>query len=322
MQIRKQTGVLISVVLLAAILLLFIDPWSALRKEGRRIGLQDRTKIDRITLSGAYDSTRLVRHESGWYIDGTEPVNPVAVENLLYAAEKLQIGSIHTGQEEWEGTTVKRVCFCNGEKPVLQYEVISQGAQFLVRPDRSERLFAVSLPGYAGLDLDRVFSTHPNHYREHLLIDLLPSEIRHIEMERRGGQPFRFSMDDQGGITCLLPDSDSLVASDLLDDLSIRLLFSYFTSIRVEGKAGEVPGILHSTCTQAQWMARVYVESRRGESHTLNIFSIPGAGGERNDMFHALVLHNDDPDPMVINYIYLDVLMRDLTCYFAFFSYH
>ncbi|MEN8156494.1 MAG: hypothetical protein ABFS10_06060 [Bacteroidota bacterium] len=322
MQIRKQTGVLISVVLLAAILLLLLDPWSGLRKEGRRIVLQDRTKIDRIILSDSYDSTTLVRQEGNWFIDGTEPVNPVTVENLLYAAEKLQIGSIQTEQEEWERSMVKRVCFCNGERPALQYEVISTGAQFLVRPERSERLFGVSIPGYAGLDLDRVFSTHPNHYREHLLIDLLPSEIRHIEMERRGGQPFRFSMDDEGGITCLLPDSDSILAPDLLDDLSIRLLFSYFTDIRVEGRAGEVPGIPKSMCAEEQWMARLYVESRRGEKHTLNIFSIPVAGGEKNRMFHALVLHNDDPEPMVINYIYLDVLMRDLSCYFAFFSYH
>ncbi len=322
MQIRKQTGVLISVVLLAAILLVLIDPWSDLRKEGRRIVLQDRTKIDHITLFDGYDSTRLVLHEGSWFIDGTEPVNPVTVENLLYAAEKLQVGSIQTDQGEWERATVRRVCFCNGEKPVLQYEVISQGAQFLVRLDRSERLFGVSLPGYAGLDLNRVFSSHPNHYREHLLIDLLPSEIRHIELERRGGQPFRFSMDDQGGISCLLPDSDSLIASDLLDDLSIRLFFSYFTSIRVEGKAGEIPGIPKNSCTEAQWMARLYVESRGGENHTLNIFSIPVAGGEKSRMFHALVLHNDDPEPMVINYIYLDVLMRDLSCYFAFFSYH
>jgi len=32
-------------------------------------------------------------------------------------------------------------------------------------------------------------------------------------------------------------------------------------------------------------------------------------------MFRALVLYNNEPEPLVVNYIYLDVLMRGLSHY-------
>jgi hypothetical protein len=248
-------------------------------------------------------------------IQDGEEANPVAVENLLFAAGRLQINSILPGT--WEMDQARRVRFYRGEKSLLAYSVMEREGQFLVRPAGSDHLYSVTLPGYAGLDLDRVFSSDRNHYREHLLIDLLPSDIRHIEVERKGEEGFRFTMDDLGEILCTLPGRDSTLEAGLLDDLSIRLLFSYFTAIRYSEKATGDLDSLTAGDMEERWLGRLYVESKQGEKHRLEVYSMPGEQGEESHMFRAIVAYNNEPVPLIINYIFLDVLMRGLSSYFA-----
>jgi hypothetical protein len=62
--------------------------------------------------------------------------------------------------------------------------------------------------------------------------------------------------------------------------------------------------------------ASLHVASFDGETHTLKVYPYFPSPGPEPDMFRALVLHNEDPEALVVNYIYLDVLMRDLSHYF------
>jgi hypothetical protein len=133
-------------------------------------------------------------------------------------------------------------------------------------------------------------------------------------VERRGEPAFRFTMDDSGEISCILPGLDSIVPREMLDDLSIRLLFSYFTSIRYQEK-GEYP--VHPADTARRWLGRLFVESMDGERHSLQVYSLPGEGGEEVHMFKAAVRHNNDPESLTVNYLYLDVLLRGLSHYFG-----
>ena len=64
-------------------------------------------------------------------------------------------------------------------------------------------------------------------------------------------------------------------------------------------------------------MARIHVESYNGEKHTLQVFPYHETAEAEPHMFQALVIHNNDPEVLVVNYIYLDVLMRDLSHYFG-----
>lgn len=317
MQLRRLTGIVVSIVLIGVILLVFTDPWSTLRKENRNLLLQDRDQIDRIILSDRYDSTVLVRKGEQWFISGEEAVNPVALENLLYAAERWQISSILSDLRGWDNGEVRKVGLYHGNRTVLKYDMKPMGNRVAVRPSGSDRAYFMTLPGYADLGIYRIFSSASNHYRDHLLIDLLPSEISYIEVERKGEEPFGFAMDQEGEITCRLPRLDSTLASRVLDDLSIRLLFSYFTAIRYEEIAGGTRNDPIPGSVEERWLARLYIESRLGEKHTLNVYSIPGEDGHGSHMFRAHVLHNDDTRPLVVNYIYLDVLMRGLTHYLA-----
>jgi hypothetical protein len=152
---------------------------------------------------------------------------------------------------------------------------------------------------------------------EHLLISLLPSQIRSLEVRRKGERAFRFSMDEQGAFSCLLPEQDSVVPAALLDETAIRLLFSYFTAIRYEHTLDEWEGAMEKAPGEEQWLATLSLTSREGESHRLELWSLPGEQPGESHMFLAAVRYNEGADLLVVKYIYLDVLMRPLQVYYV-----
>ena len=317
MQSRRTIGMVISALLIVVLLLVFTDPWSTLRNDGKRIALKDPASIDRIILSDMHDSTLLIRQDQSWLLFGEEAVNPVAVENLLFAAERLQINSMDAIDPGSVSGTERRIEFLKGDKMVLAYKFQARGDQYMVTPTGSDHNFLVAIAGYSGLNLDRVFSSRANHYREHLLIDLLPTEIARIEIELAGGEAFQFIQDENGEILCLPSNEETVLPAGSPDDLTIRLLFSYFTSIRYEQRAGITAGALTSAYGTGGRIARIQVESHQGETHTLQVYPYHEVPDAEPHMFLALVLHNNDPEALVVNYIYLDVLMRDLSHYFG-----
>ena len=311
---RRIAGIIVSVVLLLALLMLFTDPWSILRREGDRIVLRNAAAVDGISVLGGADSVSLTRKGDSWYLgDGTR-VSPKSVENLLFAASRLTISSSVPAALLPAYAGQRQVIFREGNRVLLSYNFVPVDGRYLVRPDGSDLAHDVTLPGYAGLQLDRVFSDRAGHYLEKVLIDLMPSEIALIRVERSGSEPFALRQDTLGGITCTL--DGTRIPDHLLDTLSIRLLFSYFTSIRYEHRSGiPVDSLLEQQA--AEMMASLTVRSHHGEEHTLRIFPFREKPGEEPHMFRALVAFDDEPGALVVNFIYLDVLMRDPSHYFG-----
>ncbi|MFO7668489.1 MAG: hypothetical protein R6W31_02435 [Bacteroidales bacterium] len=316
MRFRRYTGVVVFLLVIAILLFLFVNPRGSMRMKSSQMLLSDPLKIDRVRIAGAIDTVILSRSGETWMLPGAERANQVAVENLLFAAQRLQVDAIQTDPPERDNVVAKEVSFLNHEKLVLQYTLMERDGRLLLLLPGSEKAFTVSLPGFPELELIRVFSDSQNHFREHMLIELLPVEIRQIEVERRGYPTFRFTRDEYNEMICELPGSDSLLPMELIDKESVRMLFTYFTSIRYEEKA-DLQLVPSEEEMKERWLARIYVESEQGERHTLQVYSLPGDAGEKDHMFRAMVIHNNSAEPLVIKYIYLDVLMRGLPAYFG-----
>jgi hypothetical protein len=165
--------------------------------------------------------------------------------------------------------------------------------------------------GYPHLKLHKVFSSASNHYREHLLIDLLPSEISQIGIELPSGEAFGFAQDSLGNIRMEDRRQGISVPGEDINELAVRLLFSYFTSFRYENKSRHYPLLpCPDPGSGITAMATIQVRSFRGKATSSG--SIPTAespGGEAH-LFKALVIYNQEPEALFVNYIYLDVLMR------------
>ncbi len=310
---RKTVTVIASIVVLVVVLLVFTNPWSTMRGNSRQVALKSSGEVDRIVLSDPIDSTILSRENDTWILNGKEEAGKVQVENLLIAAERMEISSIISNDSEPTHIPTRSITFYRGDKILLTYELKVREGRYLITPVSSENSFYVSVAGYPGLNLEKVFSSAPNHYREHLLIDLLPSEIFKIEIELQDAAGFRFEQDLEGNISCLPANNETALSTGKLNELAIRLLFSYFTSIVYEDKFDITASSLLHADSSHQPMALLHVESYSGEKHSLQVFSYVENQGEQPHMFKALVFYNDDPEALIVNYIYLDVLMRDLS---------
>lgn len=313
-KIKGREVQLILALLFALLLLVLLIPWGSQQKSGRSILLKDPSLIDQISIMGPGGSVKLERSDEGWLLPGGEQASQVAVDNLIFAAGRLQVDAVLDKDPAWDSLPASELSYYSRGRLVLRYESLNSEGRFMVRPEGTEKKFAVSLPGFPELDLDRVFSNLESHYLERLLISMLPAEILSIEVKKRGHPAFRFTSDKNGELTCLMPESDSLVPLDMLDEEAVRMLFTYFTGIRFEEKAAGFPGPAEALSGE-RWLANISLESFSGEKHSLQVYSLPGTEGVGTHMFNAMLIHNQNPEPLLVKYIYLDVLMRDLSAY-------
>ena len=303
---KKIVTIIASILVLVVVLLVFTDPWSTMRGNRRQVALKSPGEVDRIVVADPIDTTVLSRNNGTWTLNGGEEAGQVPVENLLIAAERLEISSIISADSESGDNSGRSISYYKGDKILLTYELQAKGGQYLLTSAGSDNSYYVSVSGYPGLNLEKVFSSTPNHYREHLLIDLLPSEISKIEIELDDGDGFSFEQDLEGNIT---------LSAGKPNELAVRLLFSYFTSIVYEDKSGITASSLFQADSSPQAMALLHVESHGGEKHSLRVFPYVENQGEQPHMFKALVFYNNEPEALIVNYIYLDVLMRNLSRY-------
>jgi len=321
MKNRLTILVLLASVLTLLLVLLLFKPWKGQERENRNVALRNQEDVDRIVLVDPYNSVELIRIEGDWYLFGAEPVSPATVENLLIAASRLEIASIIEGAggksiEESRGES-RELSFFKGDKLVLNYVLEAKSGRYLLSPAGSKRAYFVSLPGYPDLDLARIFSATPDHYRDHLLMDLRPSDISTIEMELASGEFFRFRQDSEGNILCMPVNEHTILPDGKASELSMKLLFSYFTSIRFEQRTGMPADSLLGSPGRSGKLATIRVESFAGEHYSLQVFAYHEIAGAKPDLFRALVLFNEEQDAVIVNYIYLDVLMRGLSHYFG-----
>ena len=302
------------VLVIGGIILLWVflgaDPVERLE---RRLRLKGVERVDAIVLFDAYDTVRLEKQKDSWYLWGSEPVAAVAIENLLYAAQNLQVDA-YLEDAVADRAVGTRVVFSKGGKNLLAYWLGAEKGGLIIRPEHGSDLYRVSLPGYTGVKLETVFSSAPNHYREHMLIHLLPSDIHRLEVELRSREAYCFLMDRSGVLSLELPAESDLSPAGVLDELSVRRLFSYFTAIRYEDLLEPDPSL---TPDSEFWMGSLKLETFTGESHRLEVYSLEDEAGGGSHMFLARVLYNDAPGVLVVKYLYLDVLLRDLSRFFT-----
>jgi hypothetical protein len=312
---RKSIILITSLALLAVLLIVFTNPWSTLGANSKNIALKSAAEVDRIVLADAYDSTKLNRQGELWMVNGSEVAAAIPVENILIAAERMEISSIVSSSSEQANSPSRNIAFFHGDKELLSYSLQIHNESYLLNLPGSDQSFYVKVSGYPGLNLDKVFSSSPNHFREHLLINLLPSEISRIEVELTDGEAYVFTQDQAGEISCKTSNDADPIPGEKLNELAIRLLFSYFSGIVYEDKSEITTNDLLGPEAGTRRMARLQVESFQGEKHTLQVFPYVENPGEEAHMFKALAAYNSEPNALIINYIYLDVLMRDPSRY-------
>jgi hypothetical protein len=329
MKIRSAAIILFVLLLTAAGLVWLIDPWSTTGTGLASLLPREPGSVTEVQVNGAYDTLVFQRSDGAWWMEGEE-MNPEAVENLVYAASRLSLrGILPAGDIAAKGPALE-LLFRAGNREAGHFFFVAAAAGYYVAAPGAEEYFDVELPGYAGLSLEKIFSGNADHYRVHLLADLLPSEIASVEVQPWKGTAFVARQDSAYDVRVWRTESGAEVTG-AVDEHKIRMLFSYFNAIRYDRVAGspeDVPGnlsgraVIGSSAAEsvqgslpAEPWASVGVTTFDGVLRQFDIYQWVKPGALRPDLFEALVVYNGRPLLLVVNYYYLDLLVRGLEEY-------
>jgi len=296
---------------LLLLLVLWFQPWSE-RKEGfEGLLLENRQRVTHIEIVLEFD-TIVFQKEAGTWNMGGEVLNQKAVENLLIGAGRMTKQSIVPIAELKQAPAAIAFRFKEGKRTIVHFKFASDSLGYFIFRDAESLAYGIEIAGYEGFHLERIFSSNPNHYREHLLIDLLPDEVRLVRIEPISGTAFEARQDSTKDITIIeLPSGNDL--TEKMNEQEIRLLFSFFNAIRYEE---QIP-ITEPRAREMEKapMAVVEVGDFNGNTWKMQIFPWIKEGTSEADLFHALVKFSDPSSLLTVNYFHLDLLMRGLENY-------
>ncbi len=274
----------------------------------------ERAALPDIRLEGDSRPDRILIIEGGDSLllePGNEELNRAAVDNLLYAARHLEVYSLL--EQVPEGLSAPRqLQYFRGKKCLLDYSLrFAQGQSFVVVPGHS-RVGMVRLPAYPDSDLEKVFSARASTYSPLVLVDLRPSEVAFVEVEKAGRPAYRFMQDREGRLSWWIAVEDSVEGPSEQD---MRLLLSYAAHLAIEKADRDSVAVLLPSDSVP--LARLSIGGADGSRHRFEIYPFRKSPLEEAGLYTALVRYNEAPDLLRMNYIYLDVLMRDPSRYFG-----
>ncbi|MEX0982837.1 MAG: hypothetical protein WD577_06945 [Bacteroidales bacterium] len=311
---RQRTTILIIILLLAVAggYLLLTDPWTTTGRELNNMLLPKGADVSSIVVISGYDTIRFVQKDSVWYLEG-EVLNSKAVENLLYAAARLQMTGVIPVSAIIEGGELTEFIFQGKRKMLANFYFGTTGQGDAVFQPGAETGYGVELPGFEDLPLEKVFSSNRDHYRKHLLVSLLPSEVRSVTVIPRSGTSFLAVQDSLYDLE-VVDLSGMRNVTDHVDERKVRMLFSYFNAIRYD-KVVTDEDVEPGTIPEKPY-ATVEVASFDDRKWKFEVYQWIKTGSEEPDIFESLVIVNNSLPYRSVNYYYLDLLMRGMESYY------
>lgn len=290
------------------LLIFWLRPW-----DNNKYGIddlipQDYAEIDRIHISGLFDTVEFHLTDSVW-VFRDEKMNRKAVENLLIAAENLKMKSIVPIESTEKFEFVGAFIFYKGKKKEGEFQLLKLDKEYFLFQRESTVAYGVELAGYATYSLGKFFTSNPDHYREHLLISLLPSEIRTIYIEPLQGHAFRVY--NNPVVVKDIPNNRDITAE--IDTIKVKMLFSYFTAISYKQRV--LPGQLSDGAIAMHPDCIIEVTDKNEKQYLLEVFRWTKEGKSEPDIFESITRYNGQEHYYSVNYYYLELLMRGIDAY-------
>ncbi len=292
--------------LLALVLVLVLTRRDSTLRGGKgAVILRQPESVSAILIVAGEDSLYLEKQGVEWLMGGQEKANGTAVENLLYALSHFSISALAEEKNVSEGKQIEVSCLDSKHTLYRSTLLFAAGRTWLRQPGKS-RLYGVSLPGFPGIDLHRMFDPSGCYVCNNLIVNLNSDDIATIHIFPYRGEPFVLQQDEAGEIRLEAGDPPVLFPAASLDERKIRLLLTYFR-VATEGKWDPVPGLSERP---GELMSALHVTDRKGDSLHLEVYPLLRGEDSEPDPFMALVRLNGGEDYLRVKYVYLDVLMR------------
>lgn len=311
MRFRHFILLIFSLLVLSAGLILFINPWSTTSDAFNDLLPGKVSAIDKLLIVSEMDSLIFQLKKENWML-GTEELNNQAVQNLILAAGNLHMNSIIQKEDLPELRSVLKLKFFKGNKQLTSFYFAQSEKKYFIFQKNSNMVYGTELAGYEGMHLEKYFSGNPDHYRKHLLVNLLPSEIKRIQIIPIKGKPFIAFQDTSYTISVSnLSQTESYTGR--VNEEKIHMLFSYFTAIRYEREISNEE--LADDNLPNNLSASVSLTDFSDNTSKIDIYKYFKKPGNQEDIFKAVVVFNDGPRLLLVDYYYLDLLIRGLEKY-------
>ena len=308
---KKRLFVVFFLLLITAgtVIIILSDPWSSIDEGFDGILLESPENVDKIEVIGPLDTLAILKMRDEWHLDGVETLNSLSVESLLYTTSKFRVLSILTMEEAAAQQEFVSLSFYEGKKLVSEFRFMELRGKNIVYRVGGANAYMVALPGYDDITVKKVYTSDPDHFRDHLLVRMLPDEIAEIEIIPLHGSAFSVSQDASSQL--VVKDTEGQLVT--VSERKIRLLLSYFSAIRFEEYL--LPEQIPVDFDSSFPFSGIVISDFGGISHEMKIYPWIKAGEDEPDLFNALVRFDQDPQVMLVNYAYLDLLIRGLEIY-------
>ncbi|MFC2089186.1 hypothetical protein ACFLT1_00310 [Bacteroidota bacterium] len=291
-----------------AAILVFKNRWSTTGNNFEALLPDDNAHFNRITLVHMSDTLSFSKESEEWKF-GDEILQSQAINNLIVASKELSVTSIVPFGEIGAFDYVLEISYAEGKKELNHFIFARSDSTYYVFGSGAKEAYAVELLGAGNIPLEKFFSNELNHYRIHVLINLLPSEIKEVEIDPLKGKSFRLVQDADKQIS-VFEDISGEEITELVLERRMRMFLSYFNTIRYNEVVNEPVQIIRTNPD-----ARIYVEDNYGNTYNLEVFQWIHPENQDSDIYEALLIFNDYPEVLRVDYYYLDLLLRGLDYY-------
>lgn len=299
---RKPVYILVSVIAGFFILALVFrsDLNDIFHSEGD-FAISDTAAVSRIELF-ASDSLVLERKDNYWVLNGNEPANSIAINNLLYGFNRLIVTGKSKDPKITEGEKTDITIYSGRRKRnLVMYK--TDEVTFLQKKG-SDSFYAVEAGGFSKIMFSDILNSVPDYWRNKILIHLQPNEISSVHLIHSlfPEKDFQIKLVES---KASLYDGEGIiqVPDSLTDHEKINFYLSYFTNIFYDSTYNSS----FPEDSEPRWILSVTEKS--GKSHELSIYTIQTPKG--TDLFKALIRYNSQPQLFLTRFIVLDLLLQD-----------
>ncbi len=299
---RKPVYILVSVIAGFFILaLVFRSDLSDLFHSEGDFAISDTAAVSRIELF-ASDSLVLERKDNSWVLNGVEPANSIAINNLLFGFNRLMVTGKSKDPKIKEGEKTDITIFSGRSK--RNFVMYKTGEVTFLQRKGSESFYAVEVGGFSKIMFSDILSPVPDYWRNRILLHLQPHEISYVCLIHSLSPEKDFQIKLVESKAFLYDGEGNTQVQDSLTDYEkINFYLSYFTNIFYDSTYNSI----FPEDSEPRWI--LCVTEKSGKVHELSIYTIQTSRG--TDMFKALVRYNNQPQLFLTRFIVLDLLLQD-----------
>ncbi len=300
------------IMVVIALFVVFRNRKSTMRPDEINFSVEKPWMVDKIEIRRKENVILLKKEKNKWLINHTNPAKRETVEMFLNALGRINIVSpaskkisdTITGKLLHEGIFLK--LFHNEhliKSFYIYYENETVPGTYMM-DGRMFKPYLVSLIGYSGNNLEKLFSLNPLAWRDNVLFDLQPVDIYSVELTYPEQPDESFRIINQDGKNPHLFALNSDMPEDNANKDEVRDYLSYFIAVRY---VNIDKGFSRNRLTEPFLILKII--NTQQQKYEMQAFRRPLPDGS-SDLNYYYIFSAGDTVPLLVKYTETDPIMK------------